>query len=118
MQIGLAGEGTLECLQLLRLLPHRRLVCLASRGAKIVIAKLFIHADKSEQDYTHELSGYNYLLQSKVLTPKLVSHGLLAQGSLAQAGYYVIYEYINHSLSLQQCISVRADDASMILIIN
>ncbi len=100
------GEGAvLVCRQILRFLPQRRLVCLAEYEGQRVIAKLFIHPDKSASDYAKELAGNKYLHVAKVLTPEL-----LTSGSLNNAGFYVLYEYIYNSTPLQDNISSLVDD--------
>ena len=102
------GAGAeLECYKILRFLPERRLVCLAEYEAQRVVAKLFIHPDKAEKDYEKELAGYELLHKAQVLTPKL-----LTSGSLNNAGFYVLYQYITAAATLQENIAAVPNEGS------
>jgi tRNA A-37 threonylcarbamoyl transferase component Bud32 len=102
------GGALLECREILRFLPQRRLVCLAEYEGHTVVAKLFIHSDKAETDYAKELAGYEYLYNAKVLTPKM-----LISGPLNNAGFYVLYHYIEAAVILQKNISAVPDEHSI-----
>lgn len=84
----------LECSQIFRLLPQRRLVCLAKHKKSPVLVKLFIHPHKAKNDYQKEVHGYEQLEQTDLLIPKRLEHG-----SLNQDGFYILYEYLSNSQS-------------------
>lgn len=98
----------IECRQIFRLLPGRRLVCLSSYQGKQVIAKLFIHPEKSVSDLERELKGYRFFFNAGIPTPKLMLSGRLSNG-----GFYVLYDYIADSISPGSEISLIPDAHSL-----
>ncbi len=98
----------LECLEILRLLPKRRIVCRADFQGQAVIAKLFIHPNKSAADHQRELIGYQHLISAKIITPKL-----LLSGSLKGTGFYALYEYIASATSLETHITLKPSQSSI-----
>lgn len=89
----------LECRQIFRLLPKRRLVCLATQNNLAILVKLFIHPQKAKTDYQKELNGYNKLNQTKLLIPKRLEHGCWEENT-----FYIIYEYLANTISLSQAL--------------
>ncbi len=95
---------TLECLEILRHLPGRRVVCRATYQDRQVLAKLFIHKGKARRDYQQELDGYQLLAQNEhkentteeIVTPQLVAHGTFSTG-----GFFVLFQYIDDCVQLQ-----------------
>jgi len=102
------SDTYLECLEVLRLLPGRRMVCRATFQGQTVIAKLFIHPSKSADDFEQELTGYKLLTNAEILTPKL-----LLSGSLKDAGNFVLYEYIDAATSLGSHIALKPNNSSL-----
>ncbi len=100
--------NTLECLEILRLLPGRRIVCRATFQGQTVIAKLFIHPGKSAADHEQELTGYKHFISAKIITPTL-----LFSGSLKSAGFFVLYEYIASTTSLESHIALKPNQSSI-----
>lgn len=94
----------IECQQLLRFLPKRRVVCQTQFGQQQVIVKLFIHPRKAARDYQQELSGYQHIAAADILTPPLISHGKIVAG-----GYFVMYSYIAASTALADTLPLTPD---------
>lgn len=108
------GAGSLlQCNELLRLLPERRMVCRADFQGQIVLAKLFLHPDKAERDYEQELSGYQFFIDAKIQTPKLIS-----SGTLNNSGFYILFEFIDSAVSLESQIQSIPDKHSLACIEN
>lgn len=104
---GVKADTDIECQQLFRLLPGRRLVCLACYQEKQVLAKLFVHPGKAAIDYKRELQGYQYFTSAGIATPKL-----LESGRLHAAGFYALYEYLVDAVPLSSYLSATPDPAS------
>lgn len=102
------ADTVLQCTEILRVLPQRRIVCKAGFLDHTVLGKFFLHPDKAEQDYEHELAGYNHLHAAGIVTPRLIT-----SGSLNNAGFYVLYEYIDNASSLQSHIALQPDETSL-----
>ena len=64
------GEKTFNCEQLLRILPDRRLVFLASHTGNKVVIKIFF----SEKHYKRELEGLKQLAEHSIPCPALLAH--------------------------------------------
>lgn len=105
----LTGIGTiLECVEVLRLSPQRKIVCKAEFQGQVVVAKLFLHPDKAKKDQATELSSYEDLIKAQINTPKRLSYG-----TLNESGFYVLYEYIADTSALEKHISLRPDEHSL-----
>ncbi len=84
------------------------MVCRANFQKHTVIAKLFIHPKKSTTDHKQELAGYKYLVDSKTITPELIS-----SGSITNRGFYVLYKYIEETTSLERYITPKPNRLSL-----
>jgi tRNA A-37 threonylcarbamoyl transferase component Bud32 len=98
-------SASLECTEILRSLPGRRLVCRGTYCGQQVLAKLFIHPHKAERDYKQELSGYKYLTQTEITTPQLIN-----SGNISAVGYYILYHYLENARPLEQKIAPLSPD--------
>ncbi len=86
----------LEMLEIFRVLPRKRLVCLARWQGKLVVAKLFFARGKWSQHLTREEQGIKALMKSGVQTADL-----LAQGeTIDKACGLLLLEYLDSSESL------------------
>ncbi len=85
----LAEHSNFECSEILRLLPAKRLVLLATQNDRKVVIKLFASAKKGEREYHKEIRGHASALAAGVDVPKLLAlHGNVD-------GYYaVVYEFL------------------------
>ncbi|CAM3476222.1 lipopolysaccharide kinase InaA family protein [Parendozoicomonas haliclonae] len=64
-------EGSLECLDVLRFLPGKRLVLRARFGGEVVIAKCFF-GSMANRDMKRELRGIEGFVRAEVPTPELI----------------------------------------------
>lgn len=78
-----AGGETIElrCLRSLRLLPHKRLVCLAQMpdGTRVV-AKVFLHKSRATRHLQREKRGLAALQQAGIAVPQLLGQGYALPG--------------------------------------
>ncbi len=81
--------GSCECLEVLRLLPGKRLVARARYQARDVVVKLFVGRG-ARRRCTREKIGVTHLLASSALSPGLVDATLLADGR----GWALVFEYV------------------------
>ncbi|MBW1646149.1 MAG: serine/threonine protein kinase, partial [Deltaproteobacteria bacterium] len=103
-----AGAAALTCLEPLRLLPGRRLVCRARWRAAPVVAKLFIHPAKAGRDYDRELAGHRLFTAAEIATPALVARGRLGGGGRA-----VLYRYLEDAVSLGSLVPLVPTPAAL-----
>ena len=86
------NDRLLNVTRWLRILPGKRLTGLAHWQGQPVLAKLFIATRGSARHWQRERDGAAALTAHGVPTP-----ALLAAGSLATEGHYVLYEYLDHA---------------------
>lgn len=94
-QLTLADGRVLVVRQLLRVLPGKRITCIADIEGATVVAKLFIAAHGAHRHWQRELRGIQCLLEHDLPTPKQ-----LAAGELLSGGYYVLNELIENAQNL------------------
>ena len=87
------GDGHLLAIEhWLRILPGKRLTGSGRWQGRPVLAKLFIAARGSERHWQRELEG-----AAKLAAQASPAPALLADGSLAEGGHYVLYDYLPHA---------------------
>lgn len=79
----------IQCNQLLRVVPKKRLVFVGEYNKKVVIIKLFIHPDRAKKHWLREGEGAELLSNKHILTPDLV-----VQDSTDEGIYFIIFAYI------------------------
>jgi len=89
-----------RCEHSLRLLPGRRLTCLATSDNKKYVIKIFPHRSRSKHEYEREVSGYNLLHNASIDIPGRIYHGP-ASGKMN----IIIYQYLSGSRMLSQVLS-------------
>jgi len=82
-------DDTLNCQQLLRIVPGKRLVFLGEAFNKKVIIKCFIHTGKAKKHWQREYAGAKLLTDNNILTPEIIARGCSEQGI-----YYLLFPYI------------------------
>ncbi len=102
-------QTALNCTDILRLLPQRRIVCKTDYQNGPAVVKIFFQPDKAQRDYLDELQGYERLIKSMLLTPEVLSYGRLEEGDSSHKGWYVLYAYIDAAFSLQDGIALKPD---------
>ncbi len=91
-------DGEFTIINLLRVLPNRRLVLLAYDShtlAKVVI-KLYISSRKNQRDYQLALEGYKLLNAANLLTPQILYSAIDKFNELS----YIICDYIEPNYSM------------------
>jgi tRNA A-37 threonylcarbamoyl transferase component Bud32 len=92
------NKQTLQCNDLIRVVPKKRLVFIGTVSqknndslspAQKVLIKLFIHKSRAKKHWQRELAGAQLLIDKKILTPELVSQGITDEGV-----YFLIFNYI------------------------
>lgn len=107
--IALTDEDTFECVEVVRVVPKRRLVCRGSFKSKSVYAKIFI--GKSASHYAlRDKAGVEALKKSGIETPDL----LLAR-ELNDGAYILIYTAIEHSRNAEEALQHLAEQPRFVL---
>lgn len=101
--IALTDEDAFECVEVVRVVPKRRLVCRGSFKSKSVYAKIFI--GKSASHYAlRDKAGVVALKKAGIETPDL----LLAR-ELNDGAYILIYAAIENALNAEQALQHLAE---------
>lgn len=87
-----------HCVELVRVIPGRRLVFRAEWQGRNVFAKAFIDAGTAIRDGKHEQHGVELLMRSKVATPELLFAGTLVDYN----AFVLIFSHIQPTLTFQQ----------------
>ncbi|MCU7798882.1 MAG: hypothetical protein KZQ70_01740 [gamma proteobacterium symbiont of Lucinoma myriamae] len=90
-------DSVIQCNELLRIVPGKRLVFSGllfkkkanGKAEQKVIIKLFVHSAKAKKHWKRECAGAKLLSDNNILTPKIVKQGLSDSGI-----YYLIFPYI------------------------
>ncbi|MCK5662360.1 MAG: hypothetical protein KAI17_02690, partial [Thiotrichaceae bacterium] len=86
-------QSVLQCNELLRIVPAKRLVfsgmLFNERTNEKVIIKLFVHSTKAKKHWQRECAGAKLLTDNNVLTPEIRAQGISDEGI-----YYLIFPYI------------------------
>ena len=107
--VALADEGVFECVEVVRVVPKRRVVCRGSFNGKSVYAKIFI--GKSASHYAlRDKSGAEALKKAGIDTPDL----LLAR-ELNDGAYIVIYAAIENALNAEEALQHLAEQPRFVL---
>lgn len=105
----LTGTGAvLECVEILRAKPQKKMVCEAIFEKQKVIAKFFLSPDTAKSDFEKELSSYTLLTQAQINTPKQLTSGILNK-----SGFYVLYECVESINSLEKQIPLKPNKTSL-----
>jgi tRNA A-37 threonylcarbamoyl transferase component Bud32 len=91
-----AAPQTLELLELLRVLPRKRVVALARWQGALVVAKLFFKRGRWEQHLQRDVQGVAALEEAGIKTAGLVANGELVDG---QCGF-LLMRYIENGEGL------------------
>lgn len=89
-----AGPASLRLDKLLRVLPGQRYVGMAEWRGRKVLAKLLV-GDKAARHFRRELQGARWLAEQGLSTPLL-----LADGLTADAGGWLLFDYLEGAESL------------------
>jgi len=88
--------GELECTQVLRYLPGKRLACRARYNDQAVVAKFFF-SPTAKRHFQKEVKATEKLLQADVLTPKIIFAKALTAGC-----YCILYPYLDSAFNLSE----------------
>lgn len=91
----LADGQTLQCLEVLRLLPRKRAVMKARWQGQTVLVKLMLNTMSGRRGIRRELAGFHSLKNATITTPNLL---LTAQDS--NGNYILIFEFIEQTVKL------------------
>ena len=94
----------LECIEVVRVIPGKRLVCRAEWQGKSVFAKLYLGARK---DWLGELQGLNALHAAGIAAPGIVHTGTADQGAI----HFILLEPVAPAVTLAAAWA-QADDAA------
>lgn len=102
----------IELLQMFRVLPMKRVVCLARWQGKLVVAKLFFARGRWEQHVAREEQGITALMTAGVKTANLLAKGETADKTCG----LLLLEYLDKSESLgMRCEHLRIEDQQLLL---
>ena len=90
--VPLEGAPTLQCLEVVRRIAGRRLVCRGVWQGQAVFAKLFI-GNRSQRYADRDARGAKALISHQLLAPELLHEGDIA----GQSGIALIYAYVAES---------------------
>jgi tRNA A-37 threonylcarbamoyl transferase component Bud32 len=88
-------EVDLEILDILRILPGKRLTAVASMNGEKVVAKLFFHPQAWKRKLNKELAGMQEFEQHRLASPKVLS-----QHSIKGSGAVILIEYLETGINL------------------
>lgn len=88
-------EKRLEILQVLRILPGKRLTAVARFDGRKIVAKLFFHPQAWRRKLTKDLQGIQAFTSNKLATPKILS-----QHHIKGIGGAILIEYLQTGVSL------------------
>lgn len=93
-----SGDQTLhlQCDELLRLLPHKRITCFAQWDSQPVVVKCFIDPVKWKRHTKRELQGYQSLQRAGITTPDMLEYGFDERQKLG----FIIFQRLTPSQSL------------------
>ena len=97
-------KGSLECHQLMRLLPGKRLVFKAVYDGKTVLAKVFFGSGFKRR-WLREVKGTKEIAGAKVNTPSLYA----SIEDKVQGFAVVLFEFIEQAETLETCYELEAD---------
>ncbi len=88
------GKQIIQCDQLLRIVPGKRLVFLGSCSTigetdEKFIIKTFVHSSRAKKHWLREHAGAKLLTDKQILTPELILQGISDEGV-----YFLIFRYI------------------------
>ncbi|GMR08831.1 MAG: lipopolysaccharide kinase InaA family protein [Gammaproteobacteria bacterium] len=89
---------SVECLEVVRVLPGRRLVCWGRLAGNDVYIKIFVHPKHAQRDWQREIEGAHALEAARVVSPQLLDSGELIDGH----GFVVVYEAIYPCCSFRE----------------
>lgn len=92
------GSDLLQCQQAFRLLPNKRLTCLATWQGKLVAAKLFFHPKHWIRHAQSDYAGAMLLEENDILTPKCVYAGKTSVFGVN----VVLFEYIQGAVNFSE----------------
>lgn len=90
-------ETKLEILNILRILPGKRLTAVAKLDGKKIVAKLFFHPQAWKRKLDKELRGMQEFEQHQLATPKILS-----QHKIKGSGAAILIEYLETGLNLAE----------------
>ncbi|MCC7515784.1 MAG: hypothetical protein IT470_00420 [Pseudomonadales bacterium] len=96
----LTGDNTLQCSQILRLLPGKRLVLRADYEQQPVLAKLFFDT----ANWQKEIQRYQILRDTGIRTPKLLAHYAVEEGGVC------LYSFIDDATALDAAWQQGSDE--------
>ncbi len=104
-------DSTLSCLEIVRRVPRKRLVCRGRWNNQSVYAKLFIGSD-AKRHAARDLRGVRMLADAGIPTPSTMFVGAMADGS----GEALIFDAIPDSVNAEQALEgfdKQADRAAL-----
>ncbi len=87
----------LDCHEMIRIIPGKRLVAMGTWGGKEVVAKLFYGRGKAKRHLERDVAGIDALMQANVPTPRILYKG----SALSQRIQIVLFEKIMGAKSLE-----------------
>lgn len=83
------NEQIIQCNELIRVVPGKRIVFLGCFENETVIIKTFVHPSRAKKHWARERAGAELLSEHQILTPELLARGLADEGV-----YFLIFRYI------------------------
>lgn len=95
-------SNVVQCIETLRNLPGKRLVCRGHWQGRTVLIKLYLHPKHGQRHFQREKAGVSQLSSQQIATPKL-----LHAGQLDDKTPILIFDYLNDATTSlerwQQC---------------
>lgn len=95
----------LQCNEVVRIVPGKRLVAFGKLGAQDVVAKLFFESGRAKHHLEREVAGIETLVASGIPTPKLLYQGAVKNGQIR----VLLFERIMVSKNLDDIWRLRTD---------
>lgn len=97
--LGENAEEQLELLEILRILPGKRITAVARYRNQKVVAKLFFHPQHWQRNLKRDLTGMRQFEAHELATPSILRQGRI------QGGGIILIRYLENGTSLADCFS-------------
>ncbi len=104
-------DELLQCEQILRLLPGRRVACRAQWRGQEVLAKLFVDPRGWKRHLAREVAGSEALRNAGVPTPRILQQGQHPSGG------WLLTEFLGDAVSLEQSWEQAVDDTTRLQVL-
>lgn len=107
LKLSVPGLGEIDCEDLLRVVPSKRITCVGHSGEKQLIVKLFFAKNGAGRHWRRSDRGCGYLMKKDIPAPAVLYSGYLSQQKI----YAMIFEYLKDGANLKDCLEQAGPSA-------